>query len=284
MSTSPAQAPRDPGSVAELQRRLAAEARSRQSTVARLQSLVANVALGQMLPDTAVKGGTGLKLRFGDALTRQTPDLDTALRGGRAQFTADLERNLTRGWGGFDGAVLVREQRPQAGVPRAYVMQPLKVKLRFRHKPFVTIDLEVGVDELGATDEPVETALPDEVTSLFASLGLGVPAPIRVLPLHHQVSQKLHACTEPGNERAHDLVDLQLMREHTDPDAVAATTQRLFAFRRAHDLDTATVAPEARWGQLYEIAAAGLPVLGTVGEAANWANRYLDEIRGRLRD
>jgi len=72
------------------------------------------------------------------------------------------------------------------------------------------------------------------------------------------------------------------MREHTDADEVAATTQRLFAFRRAHDLDTATVTPEERWRQLYEIAAEGLPVLRTVGEAANWANSYLDEIRGRL--
>lgn len=249
-----------------------------------MQSLVANVALGQMLPDTAVKGGTGLKLRFGDALTRQTPDLDTALRGGREKFTADLERNLSRGWGGFDGTVIVREQRPQAGVPRAYVMQPLKVKLRFRHKPFVTIDLEVGFDELGATDEPVETALPNEVTAIFADLGLAVPAPIRALPLHHQVSQKLHACTEPGNERAHDLVDLQLMRQHTEPDKVAVTTQRLFAFRRAHELDTATVAPEERWAQLYDTAAAGLSVLATVGEAADWANNYLDEIRRRLKN
>jgi hypothetical protein len=36
-------------------------------------------------------------------------------------------------------------------------------------------------------------------------------------------------------------------------------------------------------GQLDEIAAAGLPALGTVDEAANWANNYLDEIRRRLK-
>jgi hypothetical protein len=34
-----------------------------------------------MLPGSAVKGGTGLKLRFGDTVTRETPDLDTAFRG-----------------------------------------------------------------------------------------------------------------------------------------------------------------------------------------------------------
>ncbi|MGL4745756.1 MAG: nucleotidyl transferase AbiEii/AbiGii toxin family protein [Dermatophilaceae bacterium] len=279
MSPPTPREPRDPGTVAILQRRLAAAARSRRSTAARLQSLVANVALAQLLPETAVKGGTGLKLRLGDALTRQTPDLDTALRGDQEEFSAALERNLVTGWGGFDGTLVIRDRRPPTGVPRAYVMQPLRVKLRFRRRPFVTVDLEVGPDELGATTEPAEFALPAEVTALFAELGLAAPAPIRVLPLHHQVSQKLHACTEPGNERAHDLVDLQLVREYTDAAHVASTTRRLFAFRRAHTWSSARVTPGDRWSTLYDIAAVGLPVVGTMDEAAEWANHYLDELR-----
>ena len=64
---------RDPGSVNELRRRITAAAAARSSTVKRLQSLIVNVTLAQMLPPAAVQGGTGLKLRLGDAMTRQTP-------------------------------------------------------------------------------------------------------------------------------------------------------------------------------------------------------------------
>ena len=43
------------------------------TTERRLVVLVGNIALAQMLPDSAIKGGTGLKLRFGELLTRDTP-------------------------------------------------------------------------------------------------------------------------------------------------------------------------------------------------------------------
>ncbi len=88
---------RDPGSVNELRRRINAAATARFSTVKRLQSLIANVTLAQMLPAAAVKGGTGLKLRLGDAMTRQTPDLDAAFRGDRTAFLTVLTRNLREG-------------------------------------------------------------------------------------------------------------------------------------------------------------------------------------------
>jgi hypothetical protein len=47
---------------------------------------------------------------------------------------------------------------------------------------------------------------------------------VRLLP--PQVAQKLHACTAPGSERAHDLVDLQLLEPDADDAAVAEATQR----------------------------------------------------------
>ena len=84
-------------------------------------------------------------------------------------------------------------------------MQPYTVNLLFHGRPFATVALELGYDELEATtNEPIERILAPEVFALFSELGLGTPAPVPVLPLHHQIGQKLHACTEPGNERAHD--------------------------------------------------------------------------------
>lgn len=266
---------REPGGLNELQRRLTKVAAERSSTVKRLQSLVANVTLCQMLPACAVKGGTGLKLRFGDVMTRQTPDLDAAFRGDRDAFLTELRANLTTGWSGFNGTATEGRQRSPAGIPTAYVMAPLVVKLTFHRRPFATVDLEVGYDELAATTrEEVERELSSEVLNLFAELGLAEPTPVPVLPLHHQISQKLHACTEPGNERAHDLVDLQLMAAHADDILVAATARRLFTFRQQHSWPAAVKAGP-NWAGLYAQAADGLDVLPDLSTAVMWANEYV---------
>ena len=130
-----------------LQRRLRDLAAAEGSTVRRIQSLVANVVLCQMLPASAVKGGTGIKLRLGEKLTRQTPDLDTAFRGGRDEFEDELRENLRTGWGCFRGEVARGKQRPPEGAPLPYVMQPFVVKLKYHNRPFSTIiDVEVGYD------------------------------------------------------------------------------------------------------------------------------------------
>lgn len=47
-------------------------ARGNGTTERRLMALFGNVVLSQMLPDSAIKGGTGLKLRLGERLTRET--------------------------------------------------------------------------------------------------------------------------------------------------------------------------------------------------------------------
>lgn len=44
----------------------------------RSRAIIANVIVGQMVPDGAVKGGSSIKLRLGDAATRYTTDLDVA--------------------------------------------------------------------------------------------------------------------------------------------------------------------------------------------------------------
>jgi hypothetical protein len=154
-------------------------------------------------------------------------------------------------------------------------MQPYVVKLLFHGQPFGTVAVELGYDELGATtNEPVERALAPEVGDLFGELGLNAPSPVAVLPLHHQIAQKLHACTEPGNERAHDLVDLQLMAPLTEDARVAKTVARLFAFRQQHGWP-ATVIAGPRWSSLYTDAAEGLDVVADLDGAVAWANDYI---------
>jgi hypothetical protein len=269
-----------PKNVRFLESRIAERAKAENSTVAKLKSLVANIAVCQMLPPSAVKGGTGLKLRLGENLTRQTPDLDTAFRGNMQKFEEQLRENLTAGWGDFTGTVVPGIPRAPESVPAAYVMQPFAVKLQYRNKPFTTVELEVGFDELEATEDLTETALSTELIDTFAALGLPRPNPVSVLPLHHQVSQKLHACTEPGSQRAHDLVDLQLMAGLADDVLVAETVERLFRFRRQHDWPAVAVSTK-EWDTLYADAAIGLEqvVLPTVGDAVQWLNvEYIPRI------
>ncbi len=50
------------------------------------RSVLANAVVGQMLQGAVVKGGSGLKFRYGLARTRATMDLDAACRGDIAQF------------------------------------------------------------------------------------------------------------------------------------------------------------------------------------------------------
>lgn len=117
---------------------------------------------------------------------------------------------------------------------------------------------------------------------MFAHLGLPAPQPVAIIAPHHQIAQKIHACTEPGSERAHDLVDLQLLWPADDAglSLVADTTRRLFAFRRGHQFPgTCRVGPD--WSRTYDEAAQGLPVIPEVTEAARWLNIQLVELRDR---
>ena len=264
-----------PKRVADLFRAIAALSKELETTERRLVALVGNVALSQMLPDSAIKGGTGLKLRFGERLTRDTPDVDAAFRGDLDEFRDQLAENLAVGWGGFTGTVTRGAKRGPETVPEAYVMQPFRVTLKYHGRTFKGVDLEVGYDELEATtkEEP-EFEMSDEVLRVFATLGLLEPAPVRVQPLHHQIAQKIHACTAPGSDRAHDLVDLQLIVPMTDAALVATTTKRLFRFRAEHEWPP-TLTATANWESLYADAAEGLEVLPTVAEAIAWLNDYI---------
>lgn len=130
-----------------------------------------------------------------------------------------------------------------------------------------------GTDS-GARRSPIVTS----VLEIFKALGLPEPGAVRVQPLHHQIAQKIHACSAPRSQRAHDLVDLQLIVPATDPMLVAKVTERLFAFRQEHDWPP-LLSPGARWESLYEEAAEGLEVPASVSEAVAWLNDYIAELR-----
>jgi hypothetical protein len=159
-------------------------------------------------------------------------------------------------------------------------MQPFEIRLAYRSRHWLTVPFELGRDEIGSTSH-VELRLADDIVEMFETLGLDRPAPIPLLAIDHQVAQKLHACTSVnpktgGNERAHDLVDLQILEQEEEIDfaALGATAERLFAARRSHRWPPTVVAYDG-WATIYAEAADGLEVIDNVDDAVEWANDFI---------
>ena len=144
--------------------------------------------------------------------------------------------------------------------------------------PWRTVEFELGHDELGCTDDP-EIEIAADVTDIFVQIGLPTPAPLPLMARHHQVVQKLHACAAIGNDRARDLVDLQLL---LDPDTLnyantAQLARRLFTARNGHDW-APRVVEQPGWAPIYQEAATDLPVLASLEAAIEWANDLIGRI------
>ena len=92
---------------------------------------------------------------------------------------------------------------------------------------------EVGHNEVGDADAADWAELAD-AGELFGAMGFPAPGRAPLMPLDHQVAQKPHAVSGPG-DRARDLIDLQLIdaRAEVDLTAARATCRRLFSYRWA---------------------------------------------------
>jgi len=267
-----------PANVKRLNSALEAIARDRGVLLRRLQRVVANTVLGQLLPAGVVKGGTSLTLRAGEANSRFTPDFDTAFGGELETFENDLSDRLEDGWCAFTGTIVRQTSHAPAGMLPQYVMQPFAVKLQYQKKSWLTVDLEMGHDEIGCAANP-ELRIADDIVALFARLGLQEPGPVPVMAIEHQMAQKLHACTSPGSQRAHDVVDLQLLNaEHPDLSELRAVAIRLFKFRSGHTWPPAVPEADATWTTVYTEAADGVTVLQSAIDAVAWANALISDI------
>lgn len=238
---------------------------------------MALVVVGQMLPEGAVKGGSAMALRFGSG-TRFTRDLDAARVVNLSTFRSGFEESLRAGWGGFSGRLIERIPPKPVGVPPSYVMKPFEVKLDYRAQSWCTVPFELGHNEIGDANEP-EWVLAPGIAESFIQLGLPAPDPVPVVAVDHQIAQKLHACSTPQNDRARDLVDLQLLStdEELDLSKVKTTCGRLFRFRRAHDWPPAIVAG-ADWESLYSEASSGVAVAATLDVAIAKVNHFIAQI------
>lgn len=227
--------------------------------------------------------------RFG-AASRFSLDFDAAQAQAVDEFELRFEERLNEGWGGFTGTLVARRKAEPEGVHPHYVVQPFSIRLLYNGSRWPeAIDFELSVDELGSANQP-EYVISEDALGLFEYLGLSAPEPVPVIPIVHQAAQKLHACTLPDSERAHDLVDLQLMLRRSDVDLaeLAAVTVRLFALRGTHDWPL-RLQPTEAWESLYQAALADMDLSGAAAEvvarsleeAVAWANGILVELDPR---
>ena len=258
--------------------RLAA-AKTYDSLFIEIRTLVANVVVGQLLPDCVIKGGSALKLRYGRRQTRFTLDFDAASRMERKSFIEAMRENLANGWCDFTGTMDIERPAKPKGVPPEYVMQPFTIHLDFCAKAWCSVRFELGHDEIGDADMAELAPAAPDIVEVFRELGFPDPLPIPLMPLKFQLAQKLHGLSEPGSTRVRDLVDLQLIMGNSKIDLAEAreVCQRLFAYRKRQPWPP-KVAISDGWDIQYQAQKYNLPILPSVDEAVAWANDLIQRI------
>lgn len=271
-----------PTNLRALRDRLTVAAKREGVVFGRLQQHVGVLVVAQFLssltdehdePLVLVKGGVSLEIRRGIPESRTSKDLDTVLRGDIYVVHDRLADAGAEGWQGFTAVVT---PPVSFDVPTlASSAHRFTAKLAYMGKPFVSVPIEVSPVEAGNADAY------DEVGSGALSLvGLPDSDAVPCMTLPWQIAQKVHACTDPiegprTNDRAHDLVDLQLL-EALLPDELLAATRAacvaVFASRARHGWPPAVVALP-HWGPIYARALEGLETLGLAEDAEAAAAR-----------
>lgn len=142
----------------------------------------------------------------------------------------------------------------------------------------MTVDLEVGHNEIGDADEP-DFVSPEDANAVLKNLGFPPLGPIPVMALRHQIAQKLHAVSAPSSMRAHDLIDLQLLDKAYEGDYsdVRETCIRLFAYRKMQAWPP-TIAGGEEWATIYADQLPDGNLILNVGDAISWANSLIGRI------
>ena len=161
-------------------------------------------------------------------------------------------------------------------------MLPYDIKLKYMGRSWQTVRIEIGHNEIGDADE-YDEYLPEELAELFEQLSFPRPRPVPLMKLSYQIAQKLHAVSEDGSTRAHDLIDLQLIMLHSSPDLVDVRSKcvRLFDYRRKQPWPP-RIAKGEGWDGIYELALGTIAdkadICSTVDEAVAWVNDLVSRI------
>ncbi|MDR6865885.1 hypothetical protein J2Y69_000470 [Microbacterium resistens] len=293
-----------PLNVTQLNARLAQVASELGIPVARARVMLCTLIVSQMLPDAvAVKGGMGVKLRFGERGTRATSDLDVSTRIRGDEFEQAFRARLAEGWGTVPASKGELRRNPDApervaftatvravklhdpGLARPeYVMHPYRVSITFLSAAWGALDVEVSdpeIDPYAHTRKEID----GELVQFGAYFGFGDLQAVELVDLEYQIAQKLHAVTDLAYVRAHDLVDLQLLwSAGPDLPVLRELCVRTFDWRRQQAWPPLPLRPMGGWEFAYSDARAetevggATPVLPDIALAREWLGQVIDII------
>lgn len=90
-------------------------------------------------------------------------------------------------------------------------MHPYRVTLTFLGVAWGSLDVEVSDPEIDA-EAHSKREIDHDLVEFGARFGFGELQPVELVDLEYQIAQKIHAVTDLNYNRAHDLVDLQLLQ------------------------------------------------------------------------
>ena len=112
-------------------------------------------------------------------------DFDMTRKIGLDEFLSGFKRRLAEGWNGFSGECDILPQASPRGVPFDYIMQPVRVRLKYRNQPWCSVSLEITKASYGCADQFDEIAPNEETLALFRDLGFPNPEPVYAMKLDH---------------------------------------------------------------------------------------------------
>ncbi len=232
-------------------------------------------------PQLLIKGGLALELRQSISYSRASRDLDAVTRHDLDVVWSRLVEAGAQGWEGFTAVAT----EPQVIDIPGLVVKPRRftVKIKYQGVPFVSVPVEVSPAEAGNT-ESADWAH----SSAFELIGLPVARPIPCMTIPWQIAQKLHAVTAtlPDgrlNDRAHDLVDLQILETLIADEFLEPVRQACVEVFLAREQQTwpPHVEVSGHWPRIYSEALSSVGELGLATDvqgAAASVNRFIERV------
>ncbi len=224
--------------------------RKRIATIALIQ-LLNNAHSSGLLPAFLVKGGRALEFRLG-SMARSSRDVDIVIDSDRTIILDAVLAALREEWSGFHFTVRRAPQERQ----HSYA---LEIGADYNGTDWTSFEAEFIYGPVASWDEiPVND---------LERLGLEAAGEIPCMTAAEQMAQKLHALSDPNEDRARDLYDIYLLDTQLERNDATLLAVALAEFERrgAHRWPPDVTLREGWEATLSELLANdGLPV--TVSE------------------
>jgi hypothetical protein len=173
-----------------------------------------------LIPGFIVKGGFALEFRFRNE-ARASRDVDVVVALNADNILDAVIEVLRIDWSGFTFAIKDTPERRE----HSYRLQ---ITAQYQRREWSTFELELVFAEITGHDVVAPLDL--------AAYGLLMPTGIPCMTIAEQVAQKLHAVTDPREDRPRDLIDIYLCVTRIPPGhaELREVCVRTFAERATH--------------------------------------------------